>query len=260
MRIHIINLDRTPERLSEFTAVNSHLTDLARFSAIDGQQLDIPRLASQNVVAPNVLTTFSLGGVGLALSHLALWEHVIATGQVMTICEDDAIFNRHFEEMADEMLRLLPSDWDFISWGWNFDFFINFEMLPGVSTCLAQFEEKRLREGIGAFQEQGIVAQYFKLNWAYGTPCYSVSPKGAQILKRECFPLRPQLITCPDGHRVPPFSRLYRTVGIDLTLNSIYSKMNAFVCFPPLVVTRNETTRSTVQKAEDNAVPETGAT
>jgi len=40
MQIHLINLDRSPERLTEFTARNRHLTDVTRFTAIDGRHVD----------------------------------------------------------------------------------------------------------------------------------------------------------------------------------------------------------------------------
>ena len=41
-------------------------------------------------------------------------------------------------------------------------------------------------------------------------------------------------------------SRSIRTVGIDVTLNSVYRDLNAFICFPPLVVTRNDLSQSTI--------------
>ncbi len=44
MLIQLINLDRSPERLQQFTAVNGHLTNVERFPAIDGGRQDIAAL------------------------------------------------------------------------------------------------------------------------------------------------------------------------------------------------------------------------
>jgi glycosyl transferase family 25 len=40
----------------------------------------------------------------------------------------------------------------------------------------------------------------------------------------------------------------YRTVGIDNHMNGVYRDLKSFVCFPPLVVTKNEHEKSTVQE------------
>jgi hypothetical protein len=41
---------------------------------------------------------------------------------------------------------------------------------------------------------------------------------------------------------VPPGGLHYRVLSIDGALNSVYRDINAFVSFPPLVVTKNEDT------------------
>ena len=138
----------------------------------------------------------------------------------------------------------MPAGWDLIVWGWNFDLFICFEMLPGVSTCLAQFEQDRLRENVSAFQAEHITPRAFRLVWAFGTPCYTLSPKGAQALRQKCLPVRPRFLNFPLAKRVPPHITQYRTVGIDLLMNLAYGELNAYASFPPLAVTRNEADRS----------------
>ena len=40
-----------------------------------------------------------------------------------------------------------------------------FEMLPGVSYCLSQFEQDRLRSNVEKFQQQAIEPQVFRLLW-----------------------------------------------------------------------------------------------
>jgi glycosyl transferase family 25 len=242
MRINLINLERNPERLGEFKTVNGHLSDVERVSAVDGEKLDLGALAREGLVSADVLNTYTMGAVGLALSHFKLWDSAIASGEAVTIAEDDAIFNRDFETYADEVMKTLPADWDMIVWGFNFDLFLCFDMLPGVSTCLAQFEQDRLRVGIEAFQSQALSPRAFRLGWAFGTPCYSISAKGAQALRGKCIPLRPRLLSFPMGRRVAPFS----AHGIGVLMNLFYGGLDAFVCIPPL----NESSKSTVQEAK----------
>jgi hypothetical protein len=54
LRVHLINLDRSQERLAEFKELNSHLTDVERFPAVDGYSLDIPALAQQGLVSSDI--------------------------------------------------------------------------------------------------------------------------------------------------------------------------------------------------------------
>jgi len=253
LHLHLINLDRSSDRLAEFKAVNAHLAQVSRFPAVDGSTLDIAALAARGLVAPDILTHYPLGAVGLAMSNLALWDMAIQTRTNVTIVEDDAIFNRQFDRCADEVIRTLPPDWDVIVWGWNFDLFLSFEMLPGVSLCLAQFEQDRMRANVGAFQQQPVAPRPYRLRWAFGTFCYTVSPKGAAALKGKCLPLRPMLIECPEAKRAPPLATTFRNVGLDNTLNSVYRALNAFICFPPLVIAKNETSRSTIQNNTHSA-------
>lgn len=247
MRVHFINLDRSKDRLEEFTRTNRHLSELSRFSAVDGRSLDLAALAKNGVVTADILTNYTLGGVGCVMSNLALWDMAITTGQSVTICDDDAIFNRGFDQAAEEVMRSLPAGWDFVLWGWNFDLFMFYEMLPGVSGCLAQFEQDRMRAAAGAFQELPLSPRPFKLIWAFGIPCYTVSAKGARALRNGLMPFRPMMLSCPEGIRAPPQMPYYRVLGIDGALNSIYRHMDAYVCIPPLVIAKNEHAASTIQ-------------
>jgi glycosyl transferase family 25 len=114
MLIQLINLDRSPERLQHFTAVNGHLTNVERFPAIDGGRQDIAALTRNGTIEEAVLERYTAGNLGLALTQLTLWEKAVAAGEVLTVCEDDAIFHRHFERQAPELISRLPADWDIV--------------------------------------------------------------------------------------------------------------------------------------------------
>jgi GR25 family glycosyltransferase involved in LPS biosynthesis len=248
LHINFINLDRSPDRLAEFRAANAHLTNCERFSAVDGRTLDIRTLVNKGLVTADILNHYTIGNVGAAMSNIALWDRAISSGQTVTAAEDDAIFNFGFERQAAEIIGRLPDDWDFILWGYNFDLFMCFQMLPGASPCLALFEQNQLRAGIRAFQSQTVPANPYRLIWAFGLTCYSISPKGARAFKSRCLPLQPKILHCPEIARAPPGGPNYRTVGIDNHMNGVHRDLKSFVCFPPLVVTKNESEKSTVQE------------
>jgi len=242
LRLYCINLDHRHDRLAAFNSTNPYLREVKRFSAVDGRQLDMTALERQGLAVADLLGFQTAGGIGCSLSHAALWEEAIRLGEAITVCEDDVIFNAGFEQSAAAVIETLPADWDIISWGWNFDLFMSFEMLPGVSSSLCQFEQQRMRDGASAFQTQAISPKAYRMLWAFGTPCYSVSAKGAAVLRERLLPFRPMIIPCPEGVRAPPGSLHYRVLSIDGALNSVYRHINAFVSFPPLVITKNEDT------------------
>jgi glycosyl transferase family 25 len=243
LQISLINLDRTPERLAEFHRLNEHLgREVSRFRAVDGQTVDVDALTRIQLLKPSVVSKYTRGALGCALSHLALWEKAAARDEVVTICEDDAVFNRHFVETAERLVGTLPPDWDMILWGWNFDSVASFEMLPGISPCWLSFDQQSLREGIANFRELRITPQLFRLHRALGLVCYTVSPKGARALRNHCLPLRDMSVYFTGLNRA-----LYNN-GIDIPMNDAYPDIAAYVSFPPLVVTRNDHETTTVQR------------
>lgn len=248
MHIHLVNLDRSPERLTAFCDLNRYLTSVSRFPAVEGRDLNLDVLVQQGLVTKDILSMFPVGALGCAMSNLALWDRSIASNQVITISEDDAIFNYGFEPRAEELIKTLPQDWDIIFWGFNFDMFLCFDMLPGVSPCVATFNQDQMRAGTAVFQQQAITPRAFKAIWVFGTACYSVSPRGAKVLKSKIVPLRPQVIPLPEAKNVPPFSPAWRTVGIDNCINAVHREINSFVCFPPLVISKNEPAKSTIER------------
>jgi glycosyl transferase, family 25 len=247
VHVHFINLDRSKDRLAEFQAVNSHLTEVTRIPAVEERRIDLDLLTREGLVNGDILSMYPIGSLCHVLSELALWNKAIETKQPVTIADDDTIFNLKFEATAPEVIRSLPPDWDLILWGWNFDLFMIFDMLPGVTPCVCQFDQDKMRLNTRAFQEMSISPRAHKLTWAFGMISYTVSPKGAQNLKSKCFPLQPMLIPCPDGIRTPPHSPSYRNVGPDNTINNFHRHLQSFVCVPPLVISKNDHAMSTIQ-------------
>jgi hypothetical protein len=59
--------------------------------------------------------------------------------------------------------------------------------------------------------------------------------------------LRPIVIDIAEAARPYPHSTKYRTVGLDNSMCAVYRQLNALVCFPPLAISKNEGSKSTIQ-------------
>jgi GR25 family glycosyltransferase involved in LPS biosynthesis len=240
MFLALINLDRSADRLAEFVRINGQLGPVTRYAAVDGRALDLDELAAQRLIDPAVMPSYTRGALGAAISHLGLWAKAVEEARAITVCEDDAILHGNFAALADGLLAALPSDWDVVLWGWNFDSYLLFDLLPGVSTCLAAFNQETMRAGVGAFQSHAAAPRLYRVLRAFGTPCYSISPKGAAILRRHCIPLRPMPVWFDGLNREVP------NTGLDIMMNDAYPAIQAYVSFPPLCITKNRHDISTI--------------
>jgi GR25 family glycosyltransferase involved in LPS biosynthesis len=238
MQINLINLDRSPERLADFTRLNGFLPQIRRVPAIDGRAVDRRALIAAGILAPDL--NWTPGAIGNGLSHLALWDKAIATQRPVTLCEDDVVFNRHFVPAARAMLHALPAGWDLMLWGWNFDVYCAFELVRGAGACIAHLDQNSLAQGLAVFQAQRFTPQPFRLIRAFAQPCYTISPRGAALLKQSCLPFRNAQVALPEVNG----SVLAKDLGV--LVPGAYPAMNAYLCFPPLAATPNDPALSTV--------------
>ncbi|WP_263372961.1 glycosyltransferase family 25 protein [Granulicella aggregans] len=240
MRISLINLERSTERLASFLEINKHLSDVYRVPAVDGSTLDRGKLREGGILADE-MPLYTNGALGCALSHLAQWNLAANNDRFVTIAEDDAIFHLQFEPLAEKVIASLPPDWDIIQWGWNFDSILAFDLMPGISNSVAVFDQVKLRENVAAYMQLPVTPVAYRLQRSLGTVCQSISPTGAAKLLRHCLPIRPMEAFYPILNRSLP------NTGIDNMMNDLYPQMNAYVSLPPLVITKNEIGASTVQ-------------
>jgi GR25 family glycosyltransferase involved in LPS biosynthesis len=240
MRINIISLERTPERLAEFRQVNAHLKNVEIFKGIDGAEVSIDELAARRVVVPPV--QHSKGALGCLISHINLWERAAAAGEILTIGEDDAIFHRDFERRARGILAALPDDTDIVYWGWNFDASAAIELVPGMAPCSLMFGGRNpLRTEIEAFQNCTITPTPYRLLRAFGLVSYTVTPNGARRLRELCLPARGEIWEFPEIKLRMP------NMGIDVAVANVMPRIKAFCSYPPIVMSLNEPHRSTTR-------------
>ena len=236
MDIAVINLDRSPRKLEEFAAANRGVIAFERFRAVDGLTLSKAELVADGVVHADL--DYTPGAMGCAMSHIALWKRAAETGKPLTICEDDANFNKDFTRFAGEAVTKLAGRFDLILWGWNFNSVLVFD-LWGISSCAAIFDADKMLTAIDRFKGETFNPTLYALQRAYGLVCYTISPRGASTLLARALPLRPMQVWFPGLNKHMP------NTGVDVVLSSLYPQIIALVSFPPLVLTKHERSRST---------------
>ncbi len=236
MDIVVINLDRSPRKLEEFERANRGVVAFERFAAIDGLALAREKLVAAAILHPDL--KYTPGATGCAVSHITLWQRAVKTNKPLTICEDDAHFNKDFTRFASEAVAKLAGKFDLILWGWNFDSVLVFD-LWGISSCAAIFNPSQMLDAIERFKTVNYIPTLYALQRAYGLVCYTISPKGAATLLQNALPLRPMDVFFPGINKALP------NTGLDVVLSSLYPTITALVSFPPLVLTKHERGRST---------------
>lgn len=241
LNLNVISLESSLSRRELFALNNRHL-DFEFFPAIVGKHLTLDELSDPlRFIQP---LRYSAGAYGCALSHSALWEKSIAIGQPMTIVEDDAILRFDFHARAAEQLDALPSDWDIVLWGWNFDAMLSIRVMSNLSPVVLLFDQDALRNGLDSFQALQDEVHLYLLDQCFGTLAYTISPKGARRLKSICFPIRDFVLETPLN------SKGVGNNGIDIVMNQIYGLTQAYVSFPPLAVSPNLEEESTIAKSQ----------
>src|SRR5260221_786264 len=236
MNIAVINLDRSPRKLEEFERANRGVIAFERFSAADGLPLPREKLVADALLHADL--KYTAGAIGCALSHMTLWKLAVATAKPLTVCEDDAHFNKDFTRFAAEAVAKLAGKFDLILWGWNFDSVLVFD-LWGISSCAAIFDASQMLDVVDRFKTVNYIPTLYTLQRAYGLVCYTISPKGAAALLQKALPLRPMDVFFPGLNKTMP------NTGLDVVLSSLYPQITALVSFPPLVLTKHERGRST---------------
>lgn len=245
MKYFVINLDRSQDRVSSFFNTNGNHERIERFRAVDGNRLVIESLERRGLIQ-KALRSYSRPALGVALSHALLWEKCEELNELITIFEDDAILNDDFFGKSQRVLETLPKTWKFMAWGWNFDSAMQFYLPGRFSSCTTFYDQEELRKNIDSFKNQNIVPSAYKLHTLFGAFAYTISPSGANQLKRHCFPIVEKKV------HVPALNREVFNYGFDVAWNEYHRHAESYVCFPPLAVSKNDD--STIQKSSVTSV------
>ena len=114
MTVFYLNLKRRKDREEQFLRTNTGIARFHRWNAVDGSELCNEDLLRTGVIA-EPLKAYTPGALGCASSHKCIWDRCAGGDAALTVCEDDAIFNRHFRRQATTVLAGC-CDWDIIFW------------------------------------------------------------------------------------------------------------------------------------------------
>ncbi|HEY1789255.1 MAG TPA: glycosyltransferase family 25 protein [Verrucomicrobiae bacterium] len=230
--INVIHLSRAAQRKKTFLALNR--IDGIHFELVEGvdsNSLDFAQLKRRNLIKSK--TTFRTPGCSLA--HRNLWLRSLETQTALIVCEDDAVIRQDFRAQFSKCLNALPTGWDFLLLGYNFDSFLDVEIIPGIESLSGRFTDMALTSSrLKNFQNSVTPISVLPLRNAFGTPAYAVSPSGAKFLLEHVFPLRNVPVPLPFEKRAMV------SYSMDAIMNRFYRKMKAFACLPPLVVSPNK--------------------
>jgi glycosyl transferase family 25 len=144
-----ITLERRQDRWRRFqdqSGINQ--LDLKRFLGVDGKTIDVRKddrvaLCTKRNILAKVRRSHeeldSVGGVGCALSHIAVWQWMVDNNQeVCLVFEDDAVVPPDFVERANKCIQestILkdPKKWDMWLLGGLWD---NLTRIPGETKAI----------------------------------------------------------------------------------------------------------------------------
>jgi len=147
-------------------------------------------------------------------------------------------------EQLERVAGLLPA-WDIVMLGYNTDAVLEFGVLPSCS--FGGFFSKLyptpedLAEFVGTRSEVLVLP----LKNAFGMCCYFISPQGAEKLLAEVFPLDNREVIIP--YNALRFgTERFRCRTFDSNVNTQFRHIGAFAVVPPLVLTPNDKSTSTI--------------
>lgn len=226
-QVIVISLKSSKERREVFSKLNKHV-DYVYFDAVVGAELDDSITKNESIFSKNL--NFNKGAMGNALSHISLWRYCVENDCSLTVAEDDCFFREDFHLIKSKLLGNENSDWDLISWGWNFDSPIYLNILKNISDISLFANQDQLRINTNKFLECKEFPKILPLRYSCGLPAYSITPTGAKKFLENCLPL--SNINRYSGD-------VFNNIGLDLSMSTVYPYTNSFVCLPPIAGTHN---------------------
>lgn len=168
-----------------------------------------------------------------------LWQKCVEIGRPIIVFEDDVIIRKDFRQALDRLLK--DQAFDIVLLGYNTDSVLDVR-LSGDIDLRGHFSVLYpTREQLDDFASTSPRTILLRLNQAFGSSGYVLSPQGARQLLQACFPM--------DGRamELPALRRRMRAFSIDSMANAAYRNMQAFACVPPLALPLNDPATSSTR-------------
>ena len=230
-----ITLEPTGSRYLEFKSNNNHL-EITAFAAARGTDISKQEAARLGIATEELLATSLLtpGALGCAASHRALWARCSNGNKGFLVMEDDCYTHPEINDfIAKRLERLISADICFFGINTN-------GILQSISSSnlsrLSLFNPKNpspswIHAALSKTDIRNV--DLHKLEKAFGSCAYFISPKGAQRLNTMIFPLSLKTTN------IPLITDKMPAISIDRSGCSIYSQLDALVCEPFLAYTPN---------------------
>lgn len=239
MKNYVINLKRQPEKFERFLKLNAGSgIAFERFEASDGGAMSEEAAVAAKVMAPG--TRLTKGAIGCGASHQRIWKEVAQASEPALVFEDDAILRNDIVPAVSALLAGMEN-WDILVLGYNTDSIVDLAIARGISSAVIFDPKYPTKDSEAAFQKSKAAVAALRLNHCFGTSGYAVSPAGAKKLLKFCFPMDNRQVA------IPALKRSIPAFGLDCMLNGVYKNTEAFACFAPLVLPKNDRAASTVQ-------------
>jgi len=238
---YVISLPGDNGRLEKFTTDNCNFTFNVH-RAVRGSDIRKNTPFMNSLFSEEVQNIYSDGAIGCAASHIDIWKQVacLAAGGV-NVFEDDAVLNANFDNLSEGLLKCAEVEPDLIVWGFNFDMPLYLDMADlGPSPII--FQQVMLESQGPHLKFKDNIHSLLPLSFFFGTCAYYISSLGARKLLELVLPISYR--ECA----LPFMKKNVRNIGIDIAISQRLGKIRAYVSMPPLAVTMNEKTSSTVQR------------
>jgi glycosyl transferase, family 25 len=239
---YVISLRKNPKKAADFIERNKPTRlNFNLFEAIDGAALSDDEAIRSGVIARNA-NGYTRGMIGCSASHLALWKECGSGQRNFIIFEDDAFIRHDFKEQVGPLISNWD-DWDIVLFGFNTDSLLDIQMtrqcrFAGIFSCPSPSAAQ-----LSLFVRENDGLHLYRLNNAFGTCGYAISPRGARKFMQAVFPLDNRPVFIPYWkNTVGRDTFVCRT--IDMVMNCYFGQFSSYVCFPPLVLSSNDRNQS----------------
>ena len=239
MNSYVIHLPESREREVEFIKNNASLRDWEFYEAIRGRDVDRLSILSDGTLHP--AASMHPNALGVALTFIEILKKISMMDEPANIIEDDAILGKDFTKNQEELIASIAGKFDIIVWGWNFD--VPMYLFPfgrnqkSIRVIADQDDIVELSLDIAKTKIRRVL---IPLGAQFGIMCCTVSPAGAKRILKALLPLDTSQYFSPE------IKRHVSTQTHDGMLNRIYSKIDSYICFPPLAISLNDKETSTI--------------
>lgn len=248
MRIYAINLDPRSDRWTEFNRRNSHAGYLYRQPAC-GESPQTTRYAAERGWIDEDDARITPRAHAQITSHLRLWETIDPSDPPIVICEDDAVFNLNFNELATDVIDGLEQEYDFVAWGINHACPVQLIHPGNWLQQRAYFVQEQDAGWSERYKTTCFLPTLCRLVAASATTAYTINPECVDEIIKAITPVRSIQMQFPEENSN------WRVDNIDSALCRILPEMNAYITWPPLSI--NDDDKRRANKPPERLDPQT---